>query len=69
MKPPPAPFLWRIQATAKDGQLVTLGKYRTREEADTDFARYTKDNAYRNMKLNEIIPPPAPAPTPTPTQA
>lgn len=62
MKPPPAPFLWRIQAKAKDGQLVTLGKYRTREEADSDFARFQKDAQYRDMKLNEIPPPPAPAP-------
>jgi hypothetical protein len=60
-KPPPAPFLWRIQGIARDGQLVTLGKYRTREEADTDFARFEKDGHYRNMKLNEITPPPAPA--------
>jgi hypothetical protein len=60
-KPPLPPLVWRLQAKAKDGQLVTIGKYRTREEADIDQARYTKEGYFRDITLQEL-PPPAPKP-------
>lgn len=66
MKVPPPPLLFRIVGNSGDGLVVTLGKYRTREEADLDFARFKNDAYYRNVKMSDIEQPIAPAPAPGP---
>lgn len=68
-KVPPPPLLFRIIGNSGDGLVVTLGKYRTREEAEIDFARFKNDPYYRNVKLSEIPQPPAaPAGAPAPAK-
>lgn len=62
MKTPPPPMLFRIVGKSRDGLVVTLGKYASRDEAEQDLARLTKDAFYRDMKIATITPP-APPPT------
>ncbi len=62
MKTPPPPMLFRIVGKSRDGLVVTLGKYTTRDEAEQDLARLSKDAFYRDMKISAIAPP---APNPT----
>lgn len=63
MKAPLPPILWRIVGKSTDGMTVTLGKYRSREDADVDLARFAKEGFYRNVTIHEVAPPPPP-PTP-----
>jgi hypothetical protein len=59
------PKLWRIRGKARDGLVVTLGRYETEPEAQTDLLRLADYGGYRNLELQAIIPPPpsaAPAP-------
>jgi hypothetical protein len=60
LKPPAPPLLFRIVGKAKDGQVVTVGKYNTRAEAEADHARLKQEAYYRDLSIHEI--PPAPAP-------
>ncbi len=73
MPPPPqpqrkwrasAPKLWRIRGEARDGLVVTLGRYETEPEAQIDMQRLTRDGSYRNLEIQPLAPPAAP-----PTQA
>jgi hypothetical protein len=57
-----APKLWRICGTARDGLVVTLGKYETEREAQSDLEKLTKSGDYRNLTLELLPPPPPPAP-------
>ncbi len=59
------PKLWRIRGKARDGLVVTLGRYETEPEAQTDLLRLTDYGGYRNLELEAIIPPP-PSATPPP---
>jgi hypothetical protein len=52
------PKLWRIRGKARDGLVVTLGKYETEPEAQLDLERLTKSGGYRNLALEELDPPP-----------
>jgi hypothetical protein len=61
MKPPPLPFLFRIVGKSGDGLVVTLGKYRSRDEAELDHARLVKDAYYRDVTIDEIALPTPPA--------
>jgi hypothetical protein len=54
------PKLWRIRGQARDGLVVTLGRYETEPEAQTDLQRLTDGGTYRNLELQAIDPPPAP---------
>lgn len=54
------PKLWRIRGKARDGLVVTLGKYETEPEAEVDLERLTKSGGYRNLAV-EALPPPPPA--------
>lgn len=58
MKPVP-PILFRIVGTASDGLTVTLGKYRSREEAELDLARLLKQAHYRDVVIEALAQPPA----------
>jgi hypothetical protein len=62
-----APKLWRIRGKAGDGMVVTLGRYETEEEAQTEMQRLTEAGSYRNLELQAIAPPPPPAPLTPPT--
>jgi len=55
-----APKLWRIRGKARDGLVVTLGRYATEPEAQIDLQRLTRDGSYRNLELHAITPPPPP---------
>lgn len=54
------PFLFRIIGTSTDGMVVTLGRYRSRPDAETDYNRFVKERYYRNLKICELDPPPPP---------
>ena len=54
-----APKLWRIRGKARDGLVVTLGRYETEPEAQTDLLRLTNYGGYRNLALEAITPRPA----------
>jgi hypothetical protein len=53
-----APKLWRIRGKARDGLVVTLGKYETEREAQLDLQRFTKSGGYRNLVVEALPPPP-----------
>lgn len=55
------PKLWRLRGRARDGLVVTLGRYETEPEAKLDLERFAQAGDYRNLEL-EAIPPPPPAP-------
>jgi hypothetical protein len=57
------PKLWRIRGKARDGLVVTLGRYETEPEAQTDLQRLIDCGNYRNLKL-EAINPAAPSAAP-----
>jgi hypothetical protein len=57
-----APKLWRIRGRARDGLVVTLGRYETEPEAQSDLQRLTRDGGYRHLELQALAPP-----TPPPT--
>ena len=52
---------WRIQAESVDGLLVTLGKYDTKEGAETDMARIEEEGFYRKPTIT-YTPPVEPKP-------
>lgn len=56
------PKRWRIRGKARDGLVVTLGKYETEAEAQLDLQRLTAAGRYRNLGL-EALPPPPPQET------
>ncbi len=58
------PKLWRIRGKARDGLVVTLGRYETEPQAQVDLQRLTQDGGYRNLELQAITPPPPPPPPP-----
>jgi hypothetical protein len=45
---------WRIRAMSSTGQMVTLGKYDTEDEARVDHARIIKDACYRDASIEQI---------------
>lgn len=57
-----APKLWRIRGKARDGLIVTLGRYETEPEAQVDMQRLIQDGSYRNLEIQPLAPP-APPPT------
>ncbi len=54
--------LWRLRGRAADGLIVTLGRYVTEAEAQTDCGRFTAEGNYRDLAV-EAIKPPTPAPS------
>ncbi len=56
------PKLWRIRGKARDGLVVTLGRYETEPEAQSDLERLARDGRYRNLGLETITPPSSPTP-------
>ena len=54
------PKLWRIRGKARDGLVVTLGRYETEPEAQIHLQRLTREGGYRNLELQAIAPPPPP---------
>lgn len=52
---------WRLQAMAADGLVVTLGRYKTVEEAHTDHRHFAKQGVYSNITLHSIEPKPDPS--------
>lgn len=54
------PKYWRLRATAADGLIVTLGRYATVEEADTDCGRFALRGKYRDLAVQSIAPCPEP---------
>ncbi len=56
----PAPKLWRIRGQARDGLVVTLGRYETEPEAQLDLQRLSVGGAYRNLTLQPIAAPQPP---------
>lgn len=59
MKPPAEPLLFRLVATAPDGLVVTIGKYRSKAEAEEDHARHAASGYYRKLAIQNV---PAPRP-------
>ncbi len=65
-RPPPktwrsaAPKLWRIRGKARDGLIVTLGRYETEPEAQFDLQRLTLGGDYRNLEIQALAPPATP---------
>ncbi len=57
-----APKLWRIRGEARDGLVVTLGKYETEPEAQLDLQRLTDAGGYRSLVLEALDPPAATTP-------
>ncbi len=55
-------WIWRLRGKARDGLIVTLGRYETTPEAEADLARVTAGGGYRNLVLEalEVAPQPAP---------
>lgn len=51
---------WRIRGRSSDGQIVTLGKYDTQNEARVDCDKIIKEGSYRNVNIEQIIPVHAP---------
>ena len=60
-----APKLWRIRGKARDGLVVTLGKYETEPEAQLDLQRLAHAGGYRNLTVEALPPPPPPPPQDT----
>ncbi len=54
------PKLWRIRGKAKDGLVVTLGRYETEAEAQTELQRLAREGQYRNLLLQPLAPPAPP---------
>ena len=52
------PKLWRIRAKARDGLVVTLGRYETEPQAQVELQRYTQEGYYRRLELQAITPAP-----------
>ncbi len=52
---------WRIRAKSSTGQMVTLGKYDTEEQAKDDHVRIIRDACYRNAVIEQITNTPEPA--------
>lgn len=53
-----APKLWRIRGKARDGLIVTLGRYETETEAQLDLKRLADLGNYRNLEVEALPPPP-----------
>ncbi|MBI5865990.1 MAG: hypothetical protein HZB38_16095 [Planctomycetes bacterium] len=58
-----SPKLWRIRGKARDGLVVTLGKYETEPDAQLDLERLTKSGEYHNLAVEALPPPPPPETT------
>lgn len=54
--------LWRLQGTAPDGLIVTLGRYETAEQAQADHAHFAEQGGYRDLSVKPIEPKPDPPP-------
>jgi hypothetical protein len=50
------PLQWRLEGTSGDGARVTLGKYHTREQAETDRDKFTQAGYYRELRIIAIAP-------------
>lgn len=62
-KPPPQwnrPKSWRLSGRATDGQVVTLGRYETLEEANADRARFAAGSTYRDLEVKALEVKPTP---------
>ncbi len=55
-------WIWRLRGKARDGLMVTLGRYETTVEAEADLARMTVAGGYRNLALEALEPVPQPEP-------
>jgi len=65
--PTVVPKLWRVRGKARDGLVVTLGRYETEPEAQADLLRLTRSGSYRNLELQPIaVQPPTSAPGASP---
>jgi hypothetical protein len=45
------PKLWRLRGKAVDGMMVTLGRYETQEEAQTDCSKFAATGGYRELAI------------------
>lgn len=52
---------WRLLAESTDGVVVTLGKYDTKESAESDRARIAEEGYYRKLKITYSPTPVKPA--------
>ncbi len=59
---PPRLWIWRLRGKARDGLVVTLGRYETTDAAQADLARMTADGGYRDLVLQALEPAPQPTP-------
>ena len=48
------PKFWRLRGKAADGVTVTLGRYATELEAQTDSERFARGGAYRNLVVQAL---------------
>ena len=46
---------WRVRGRSSDRQIVTLGKYDTKDEAKVDRDRIVKERFYRNVRIERIV--------------
>ena len=58
---PPRIWIWRLRGKARDGLVVTLGRYESTDAAQADLARMTADGGYRDLALQALEPAPEPA--------
>ena len=59
------PKHWRVQGTAADGLIVTLGRYETVEEALADRDKFAGIGGYSDIAVQPIAPRPDPTATPS----
>ncbi len=52
------PKYWRVRGVATDGLTVTLGRYETLEQADTDCRQLAMRGGYRDLVVQAIEPKP-----------
>ncbi len=53
--------VYRVEAESSDGVVVTLGRYETKESAESDSRRIVEDAYYTNVNIIHT-PPPEPEP-------
>jgi hypothetical protein len=53
-KSEPKIWHWRIRGKASDNQIVTLGKYDTKDAAQVDHDKIVGEAFYRNVTIEEI---------------
>lgn len=57
---PRDPLLWMVQGMSGDGKRVILGKYTTRDQAQSELDKLALAKYYRQLALVELPPPETP---------